>query len=277
LVQLNEENTVTTSIGIEVSVSASDETSGLDKIRFSEDNQNWTEWKSYASEKDFELSLPEGIKTVYVQVKDKSGLTSSILENTILLENATFTRNISFISEDSNKLASFKSWNIPINVVRVYAKEDIFGAKIDVRFEETKPTAITKKEPGDATAYYFEIETNVPTENISELVIEFDLEKSWLTNHEFEENYVKLQKLNGDWSEVPMVIIGENNTHINFSTTVSDFSWFALTGERPSPGLGPISIIIIAVIAVLIIALIGWWWTQLRGGMPTRKSRSGGI
>ncbi|TBL71074.1 S-layer homology domain-containing protein [Paenibacillus thalictri] len=48
-------------------------TSGLGEMRFSNDNANWSEWEPYSTSKQWELSDGDGVKTVYMELKDKAG------------------------------------------------------------------------------------------------------------------------------------------------------------------------------------------------------------
>ena len=83
----------TNSTSVTLTLSASDDTSGVANMRFSSDNIAWTPWESYSTSKAWILTIGEGTKTVYVRFKDNAGLTSSIYEDTIKLDTTKPTAN----------------------------------------------------------------------------------------------------------------------------------------------------------------------------------------
>ncbi len=58
-------------------LSASDTTSGVTQMRFSNDGSSWSNWEQYATTKTWSLPSGDGQKTVYVQFIDNAGLTST--------------------------------------------------------------------------------------------------------------------------------------------------------------------------------------------------------
>ncbi|MEK3916562.1 S-layer homology domain-containing protein [Paenibacillus sp. FSL H7-0331] len=47
--------------------------SGVEKMRFSNDNVNWSDWEPYSTTKAWTLTDGDGTKTVYMKLKDKAG------------------------------------------------------------------------------------------------------------------------------------------------------------------------------------------------------------
>ncbi|MEK7450164.1 MAG: LamG-like jellyroll fold domain-containing protein, partial [Planctomycetota bacterium] len=64
---------------------AADPESGITQMRFSNDAANWTAWMPYLSPKTYNLSPPDGTKTVYVEYKNGVGLTA-VFSDTIILD-----------------------------------------------------------------------------------------------------------------------------------------------------------------------------------------------
>ena len=83
-IQINSGVTSTTSTLITLTLSAQDTTSGVAKMRLSNDG-NWDEedWENALSTKQWTLSEGEGEKIVYYQLMDNAGLVSSIYSSTI--------------------------------------------------------------------------------------------------------------------------------------------------------------------------------------------------
>ncbi|RLI40680.1 hypothetical protein DRO69_12595, partial [Candidatus Bathyarchaeota archaeon] len=71
---------------VTLTLSATDATSGVVEMRFSNDNTEYTEWQPYAASKTWTLAMGDGLKTVYVQFKDNAGLISPTYEDTIILD-----------------------------------------------------------------------------------------------------------------------------------------------------------------------------------------------
>jgi hypothetical protein len=71
-------NTVT------LDLSATDTTSGIAEVRFSNDNTTWTPWEAYTASKAWTLTNGDGIKTVYYQIRNNAGLVSAHLDWIVL-------------------------------------------------------------------------------------------------------------------------------------------------------------------------------------------------
>jgi hypothetical protein len=69
-----------------LTVSASDLTSGVELMRYCDDNLTWTAWEPYTTEKTWILQSGDGPKELYVQFKDKAGVISSTYSDTIVLD-----------------------------------------------------------------------------------------------------------------------------------------------------------------------------------------------
>jgi len=75
----------TTSTSVTFTLSATDDTSGVAQMRFSNDNVAWTNWEAYAASKAWTLTLGDGSRTVFVQFMDNAGLVSTTYSATINL------------------------------------------------------------------------------------------------------------------------------------------------------------------------------------------------
>lgn len=71
---------------IMLSLSASDATSGVAFMRFSNDNSSWSTWEAYAQSKTWTLTGGDGLKTVYVQYQDNANLTSPTYSCNVTLD-----------------------------------------------------------------------------------------------------------------------------------------------------------------------------------------------
>ena len=89
-IQINSGATETMSLIVTLNLSAGDATSGVEEMRFSNDNSTWSSWESYSATKsNWDLSAyggsaGTGTKTVYAQYKDEAENTSSTYSDTII-------------------------------------------------------------------------------------------------------------------------------------------------------------------------------------------------
>ncbi|MDH5788284.1 MAG: hypothetical protein OEZ40_08345, partial [Candidatus Bathyarchaeota archaeon] len=79
-------DTYTSSVSVILTQTATDTTSGVARMRFSNDNVTWTSWETYNSSKNWALTTGDGTKTVYAQYIDNAGLISPIFYDTITLD-----------------------------------------------------------------------------------------------------------------------------------------------------------------------------------------------
>lgn len=85
--------TYANSSSVTLTLSATDTTSGVAQMRFSNNNVTWSDWEAYATSKSWTLTTGDGTKTVYVQYKDKAGLISQSYQDTIILDTTKPTAN----------------------------------------------------------------------------------------------------------------------------------------------------------------------------------------
>jgi hypothetical protein len=82
------------STSVSLDLSASDPTSGVDAMRFSNDGSSWSGWEPYGTSKSWTLTSGDGTKTVYVQYLDNVGHVSSSFSDTIILDTAAPTGSV---------------------------------------------------------------------------------------------------------------------------------------------------------------------------------------
>jgi parallel beta-helix repeat protein len=74
----------TNSSVVTLTLSATDATSGVAQMRFSNDNVTWSDWEPYTTSKSWTLRTGDDLKGVTVQYKDNAGLISSYSDSIIL-------------------------------------------------------------------------------------------------------------------------------------------------------------------------------------------------
>jgi len=73
LIDINHNALTTNSRNVILNLQSFDPEFQISQMSFSNDNQSWSAWENYANTKNWELSLGEGIKTVYLRLKNSQG------------------------------------------------------------------------------------------------------------------------------------------------------------------------------------------------------------
>ncbi|MFA5868503.1 MAG: chitobiase/beta-hexosaminidase C-terminal domain-containing protein, partial [Candidatus Bathyarchaeia archaeon] len=91
VVSINAGATYTTSMSVTLTLTYSDATSGVDRVRYSNDGVWDTEpWESPLATKAWDLASGDGLKTVYYEVRDNAGLLSIVYYDDIILTHAYY-------------------------------------------------------------------------------------------------------------------------------------------------------------------------------------------
>jgi len=78
--------TYTTTTIVILYLTYSDATSGVDKVRYSNDGSSWTGWETPTASRAWILTWGDGTKTVYYQIRDNAGWISITYTDTIILD-----------------------------------------------------------------------------------------------------------------------------------------------------------------------------------------------
>jgi hypothetical protein len=105
-IKIAEDLTYTNSPSVILTLSAEDATSGVAKMRFSNDNTTWTTWEAYSTSKTWILTTQDETKNVYVQFRDKAGLTSQTNADAIIVDTTLPSVAITSPSQDSETKTS---------------------------------------------------------------------------------------------------------------------------------------------------------------------------
>jgi len=106
-IKINNDASYATSTSMTLTLNASDATSGVDQIRYSNDGVWDTEpWETYSLTKAWTLTVGDGTKKVYFQIKDNSGLMSITYSDTIILDTTFPSVSISSPTEGQTVTSS---------------------------------------------------------------------------------------------------------------------------------------------------------------------------
>ncbi|MCW3995393.1 MAG: S8 family serine peptidase [Candidatus Bathyarchaeota archaeon] len=98
-ISINNGATYSTTPTVDIALALTDATSGVARMRFSNDNSTWSTWETYATLKTWTLDAGDGAKTVFAQVSDNAGLISSfsdliIVDTTVPTAHAGQTQTV---------------------------------------------------------------------------------------------------------------------------------------------------------------------------------------
>lgn len=87
-IKINNDASYTAQSDVVLVLSASDSSSGLSEMMFSNDNSSWSGAEAYSAAKTWSLSFGSGKKTVYAKFKDTAGNWSSVYSDTITVDSS---------------------------------------------------------------------------------------------------------------------------------------------------------------------------------------------
>ncbi len=123
-------------------------------------------------------------------------------------------------AKEAGKLAVIKT-KFKINTIL-----DTVELKIASINKETLPKEIPRLENN-----YQYLEYTVSTKAVSDITIEFKVEKAWVTNNKIDKDSVKLNRFNGKWKELSTQYSKEKADYYYYSAAANGFSYFAITGQ----------------------------------------------
>ncbi|MCX6345239.1 MAG: right-handed parallel beta-helix repeat-containing protein [Armatimonadetes bacterium] len=122
-IQINEGNDYTDITDVELQLTALDAESGVVEMRFSNDEQTWSEWEPYSSSASWALTDEDGLKTVYVEYRDFAGNVSPSASDTISLD--TTGAGSGYGMQTSLLLSGFNLTANPTSTSAVRVKTDV--------------------------------------------------------------------------------------------------------------------------------------------------------
>ncbi|MFQ6129724.1 MAG: PGF-pre-PGF domain-containing protein, partial [Candidatus Hadarchaeaceae archaeon] len=225
----------TSSSSVTLSINASDATSGLAEMQYSNDDLSWSNWESFTASKSYTLPAGGGLKTVYVRVKDEAGLVSAIVSDSITLETVppplegALTVTIGTIKAGETGSADFTRYEISVTEIRITTTSDVSGVRVDVVMHTAKPAGVTAI---DLPVYsYFDLSTTVDSAYISGATIKFKVSKSWVAEKNIDERTIRLLRYSNGWQMLPTEMIRSDSTYFHYEATTSGFWMFAIVGE----------------------------------------------
>ncbi len=240
-VAINDGSQTTSSTSVTINIVASDSTSGVVQMQFSNDNTTWTDWETFATSRSYTLPSGDGVKTVHVRVRDNAGLVSVVASGSIELKTAPagFTVvGIGNIPAGGSKKVDLTSKVFWVTSVTITTKGGVTGATIAV---EQRPIESLPVVPGGVqtpigtgTIYplFWEIETNIDESLISSVKLEFKIERYWLSQNNIDEKTITMFRFSGGWQELPTQYLGADESYFYYEAYSPGASIFVVVGTQ---------------------------------------------
>jgi PGF-pre-PGF domain-containing protein len=104
--------------------------------------------------------------------------------------------------------------------------------------------------------------TNLSDNNIKSVVIEFKVDKNWLSNNQIPQDRINLYRYeNGEWKRLETSLLRTDETYAYYKATSPGLSIFAIAGQSSSflqvLGIGPIADSYAMVLSLIVVAILG--------------------
>jgi hypothetical protein len=148
-----------TSTSVTLTLTSSDDGSGISQVRYSNNGSTWSSWETASASKTWMLTSGDGNKNVYYQIKDNAGLLSSSFSDSIILDTTVPTGSITINNGD----ASTSSTSVTLSLTYEdavsgasqarYSNDGVWDAEVWESASASKAWALTSGD-GNKTVYY---------------------------------------------------------------------------------------------------------------------------
>jgi PGF-pre-PGF domain-containing protein len=155
------------------------------------------------------------------------------------LPTAAPTKASEIINIEAGKSGSAMFEGLNVCKISIEADKNVSGVKVVVEVVDA-PTE-TPEAPGIVYNYIDITATKLADVNIT-ATIEFEVNKSWITDSNIDEATIKLNRYVGEWKTLPTSKLSEDDVSSHFEAETQGFSSFAISGEEKveaSPVLTP--------------------------------------
>jgi PGF-pre-PGF domain-containing protein len=184
-----------------------------------------------------------------------------------VLEKATIQQ----IPNGSNASAHFHNHEHNVETITIGIIDNATNVEITVaKAPEHTNVGMNTNEYGS-----FEIfATNLSEDNVKSVVIEFKVEKNWLSTNQIPQDRVNLYRYeNGKWTKLETSLLRTDETYAYYKATSPGLSVFAIAGESSSffqiPGVGSIADSYVVILPIMIATILGAY-----GAIRIKKTRS---
>jgi PGF-pre-PGF domain-containing protein len=141
---------------------------------------------------------------------------------------------VSITSITANEAKTVDISDSAVKKVSITTSSAVSSAEIDIDDLTSKPSQVT--EPAGTAFSYMNIEqTGLPTSVIVTATLRFEVNKSWISSNNIDQNKVYLSRfVNGSWTRLSTVRIGELSSTVVYEAETPGFSYFVIEGDTVS-------------------------------------------
>ena len=131
-----------------------------------------------------------------------------------------------FILAGSSKTIDLSEWSGPVHKFVIHATQPIYGGYVEIT--KLSPDEIWGIPKIDGNVYqYFKIDTDISGKGAVDVY--FHVDKSWIIENSI--NDVYLWRYETKWQKISTEEIGETDDYVNYISSLSKLSYFAIVGE----------------------------------------------
>jgi PGF-pre-PGF domain-containing protein len=139
------------------------------------------------------------------------------------------TKATEIINVEAGKSGSVTFKGLNVCKISIEADKNVSGVKVVV--EMVDEPAEAPEAPGIVYNYIDITATKLADVNVT-AKIEFEVDKSWITDSNIDETTIKLNRYIGEWETLPTSKLSENDVSSHFEAETKGFSSFAISGEE---------------------------------------------
>ena len=246
----------------------------LNDVDITEDATVTSTYVEYQPQTDLAYST----YTIYLEVKDNSGNKATkqwsftIISDTNIIEDTIAV----ILAEEPTTWINTEQENA-IGSISITASTNLENVTITVNTTGIKPEEVTL--PAETVYMYMVIETDA-TDDITNAIINFKIEKQWINTNNIDISSIKLMRYSDEgWETLETNQTGEDSIYIYFEAETAGFSTFAITGvetvEEPEeiPWILVIIGMVIAGIMAILILLFKSGFLYLERQKPPKNKR----
>ena len=190
-------------------------------------------------------ALSIGSHTFWVETTDPAGNSQNSSKTTININNATTPSPSDEDDEDDEdeddrgtrldegepEEFRIRSGGSSVHLIEVESNERVNDVKIRARKLSRLPSSVDEDPNGEVYEYIDIKASRLDDDEIADASIEFDVDKDWLSDNEFDKEDVVLLRYDEDddeWEELDTVIIVETSRYVRYSADTPGFGTFAI-------------------------------------------------
>jgi PGF-pre-PGF domain-containing protein len=159
--------------------------------------------------------------------------------------------------------------DIGLKMINITVRNPAQTVTITITKLTGKPASVVHEISGKVYKYIEITPSNIPDDNVDKAKIQFQVNKSWISNNKINRTTIALSRYkNNNWEKLTTKEISEDNDYVYYEAETPGFSTFAVTGEEILTTTIPATTIATTTITTMVTTTIPSMTTGV-GGVPT--------